>query len=162
MLPKVQRGNTGKELSRFGLGGFHQLEITTEQVAEVVSAFLAAGGNYIETARNYGGGASEVKIGRALAGRANDVILASKTSAATADDARADLETSLKTLGRDRHARDRPRDHQGHAKSQKRERRKRLGNHHPTKKTALTTHRRPRRDPTGMGRIRSRVCVEGE
>ncbi len=102
MLPKVTLGNTGKELSRYALGGFHQVEITCDVVADVVDAYLSAGGNYIETARNYGGGASEEKIGRVLKGRSEKIHLASKTSAATAEDARRDLETSLKTLGVDR------------------------------------------------------------
>lgn len=74
-LPKVELGETGKQLTRFGLGGFHQVEISTEIVVQVVDAFLAEGGNYIETARGYGDGASEAKLGRALEGRRDRVIL---------------------------------------------------------------------------------------
>ena len=48
-----------------------------------MDAYLACGGNYIETARNYGKGASEEKIGRALEGRRDRVILSSKTGATT-------------------------------------------------------------------------------
>ncbi len=101
-LPRVALGGTGKRLSRMGLGGFHQLEIDAETVAQVVDTFLACGGNYIETARGYGGGASEDKIGRALQGRRDRVVLASKTGAATADQARRDLEETLKLLRTDR------------------------------------------------------------
>ncbi|MFP4353837.1 MAG: aldo/keto reductase [Phycisphaerae bacterium] len=100
-LPKVQLGRTGKSVSRMGLGGFHQLEIDAEAVSNVIDTFLACGGNYIETARAYGSGASENKIGRALESRRDKVILASKTGAATADEARRDLEESFKQLRTD-------------------------------------------------------------
>ena len=65
-LPRVTLGTTGLQVSRLGLGGFHQVEISSEIVEQVVSAFLDVGGNYIETARGYGDGASEEKIGRVL------------------------------------------------------------------------------------------------
>jgi len=98
---KVALGRTGKQVTRYGLGGFHQVEISSEIVEQVVDAYLGCGGNYIETARNYGGGASEIKIGRALQGRRDRVVLASKTAAASADDARRELDASLDALGTD-------------------------------------------------------------
>jgi len=101
-LPRIELGRTGKRISRFALGGFHQLEITSDIVGEVVDAYLDCGGDYIETARGYGKGASEQKIGRVLAGRRDRVVLASKSGAATADDIRRDLELSLEALQTDR------------------------------------------------------------
>ncbi len=101
-LPQVRLGPTGVQVARLALGGFHQLEISSEIVAEVVDAYLAEGGNYIETARSYGRGASEAKLARALDGRRERVVLSSKTGAATADEARADVEASLKALRTDR------------------------------------------------------------
>jgi diketogulonate reductase-like aldo/keto reductase len=101
MLPKVELGRTGKVLSRFGLGGFHQVEISSEIVAQVIDTFLAHGGNYIETARSYGGGAAEDKIGRALEGRRDQVVLCSKTGARSADEARREIERSLELLRTD-------------------------------------------------------------
>ena len=100
-LPTVELGQTGKQLTRFGLGGFHQVEISSEIVTQVIDTFLAEGGNYIETARGYGNGASEDKLGRALEGRRDQVTLCSKTGAITADDARRDVEQSLKLLRTD-------------------------------------------------------------
>jgi uncharacterized protein len=100
-LPMVSLGNTGKQVSRFCLGGFHQVEISSEIVAHVVDAFLANGGNYIETARSYGGGASEEKLGRALKGRRDQVILCTKTGARSGDEARRELELSLQALQTD-------------------------------------------------------------
>jgi predicted aldo/keto reductase-like oxidoreductase len=100
-LPRITLGRTGKQLSRFGLGGFHQVEISSEIVEQVVDAFLREGGNYIETARSYGGGASEAKLGRVLEGRRDQVILCSKTGSRTADEARRDLEQTLTSLRTD-------------------------------------------------------------
>ncbi len=100
-LPKVELGDTGFTLSRLGLGGFHQVEISTEIIEQVVDAFLGVGGNYIETARGYGSGASEKKLGRVLEGRRNKVVLCSKSGAETADEIRRDIETTLTNLKTD-------------------------------------------------------------
>jgi predicted aldo/keto reductase-like oxidoreductase len=90
-----------RPLTRYGLGGFHQIKVSMDVVEQVVDAYLVAGGNYIETARGYGDGASEDKIGRVLEGRRDQVILCSKTPAKRADDARRDLEATLKALRTD-------------------------------------------------------------
>jgi predicted aldo/keto reductase-like oxidoreductase len=95
-------GRTGLEVSVLGLGGFHQVEVTQDVIDGVMDAYLAAGGNYVETAPGYGKGASELKIGRALRGRREQVVLASKTAATTADEARRDLAQSLQRLQTDR------------------------------------------------------------
>jgi hypothetical protein len=100
-LPQIELGATGYRVSRLGLGGFHQLEISSEIVEEVVSAFLEVGGNYIETARGYGRGASESKLGRALEGRRDQVVLASKSGARDGDGIRRDLECTLEELRTD-------------------------------------------------------------
>lgn len=101
MLPTITLGKTGLQVSRLGLGGFHQLEISSEIVNDVVSTFLDAGGTYIETARGYGHGASEKKLGWALEGRRDKVVLASKSGARDADGMWRDLETSLNILKTD-------------------------------------------------------------
>ncbi len=100
-LPRVELGATGLQVSRFGLGGFHQVEISSEIVEQVVSAFLEVGGNYIETARSYGPAASEEKLGRVLEGRRDQVILASKSGERSGDGIRRELEASLQALRTD-------------------------------------------------------------
>jgi aryl-alcohol dehydrogenase-like predicted oxidoreductase len=97
-LSQIALGATGLTVSRLGLGGFHQVEISTEIVTQVVDAFLEVGGTYIETARSYGGGASEIKLGRALEGRRDRVVLASKSGARDGDAMWRDLESSLTAL----------------------------------------------------------------
>jgi predicted aldo/keto reductase-like oxidoreductase len=100
-LPRIALGKTGLQVSRLGLGGYHQVEISSEIVEQVVTTYLEAGGNYIETARLYGIGASEEKIGRALKGRRDKVILVSKSYSRDADGLRMDLEASLSALQTD-------------------------------------------------------------
>lgn len=96
-------GSTGLSISALGLGGFHQVETSQRTVDAVVSRFLEWGGNYIETARGYGDGASEIKLGKALQRVSRDrTILASKSSARTRDEAAADIEASLRNLRTDR------------------------------------------------------------
>jgi len=101
MLSKTVLGNTGIAVSRLCLGGFHQVEISSEIVEQVVDAFLDVGGTYIETARGYGRGASEDKLGRALIGRRDKVVLASKSGRRDGDGIRHELEASLAALRTD-------------------------------------------------------------
>lgn len=101
LLPKVKLGNTGHEVSQLALGGFHQVEISLEIVEKVINRYQEYGGNYIETARSYGDGASEEKIGKVLAGRRDQFILCSKSGADNADDMRRDIEATLKSLRTD-------------------------------------------------------------
>lgn len=97
-LPRRPLGSTGLDVSILGLGGFHQVEIPQELVDEVVGRYLAAGGNYIETARGYGQGASEIKLGRALKGRRDGVTLATKVGAKSYEEAWTHINESLERL----------------------------------------------------------------
>jgi uncharacterized protein len=100
-LPQIELGATGLTVSRLGLGGFHQVEISSEIVEQVVDAYFDVGGNYIETARSYGSGASEEKLGRVLEGRRDQVVLASKSGKRDGEGIRRELEASLKALRTD-------------------------------------------------------------
>ena len=100
-LPKKKLADTGLELSLLGMGGFHQCEVDSEVVAEVVDEFIALGGNYIETARSYGNGGSESKIGRAIAGRREGLILGSKTVQRDAEGMWRELNETLEELQTD-------------------------------------------------------------
>ncbi len=68
-----------------------------------VSAALDAGINFFDTAEGYGNGYSEEMLGRALGGRRQEAIIASKVSEANLapDDLRAACERSLKRLNTD-------------------------------------------------------------
>jgi predicted aldo/keto reductase-like oxidoreductase len=97
-LPRIKLGKSGLSASVLGLGGFHQVEVSSEIVSQVVERYLELGGNYIETARGYGHGASEEKIGKALGGKRDQVILVSKTEDRTRDGAWSELESTLKDI----------------------------------------------------------------
>ncbi len=100
-IPRRTLGRTGLEVSVLGLGGFHQIEIGQDYVNELVDLYLEAGGNYIETARGYGRGVSERKLGCALEGRRDRVVLLSKTGQRDAEGAWRELNESLEALRTD-------------------------------------------------------------
>ena len=100
-IPRRVLGRTGLDVSVLGLGGFHQVEIGQDDVTNLVDAYLGAGGNYVETARSYGGGVSERKVGKALEGRRERVVLVSKTGQRDAEGAWREINESLQVLGTD-------------------------------------------------------------
>ena len=103
-------GNSDLDVSRLTLGGnVFGGNADEEQSFAVLDAFTAAGGNSIDTADLYTGGASETIIGRWLAARGNraDVVIATKVGMVKgmdnlkADNIKAAAEGSLKRLGVD-------------------------------------------------------------
>jgi aryl-alcohol dehydrogenase-like predicted oxidoreductase len=80
----VSMGDSGLKVSRACLGtmnfGTHTgLAATGEpEAAKIIDAFLGAGGNFIDTADVYNGGDAEQITGRALRGRRDEVVLATK------------------------------------------------------------------------------------
>ena len=61
-------------------GGEYWGEQPEADSAAAVRAALDAGVNFFDTAENYGRGASEGVLGRALAGRRKEAVIASKVS----------------------------------------------------------------------------------
>ncbi|MCD6520229.1 MAG: aldo/keto reductase [Anaerolineae bacterium] len=100
-IPQRVLGKTGLKVSVLGLGGFHQVEIGQSYVERLVERYLEAGGNYIETARSYGGGAAERKLGRALVGKRAEIVLVSKTGQREAEGAWQEINESLEALKTD-------------------------------------------------------------
>jgi aryl-alcohol dehydrogenase-like predicted oxidoreductase len=68
---------------------------------DLLARALDMGVNYYDTARIYGQGKSEEILGRAIKGKRNKIVLASKTYSNTKETILKDIETSLKTLGTD-------------------------------------------------------------
>ncbi len=94
-------GNTGMQLSLIGFGGFHLVETPQQQVNELLNKYLDRGGNYIETAAQYGDTMSESKIGNAVSSRRNEFFLATKCLERTRDKATESIDRSLKNLQTD-------------------------------------------------------------
>lgn len=91
-------GKTGLKTSLLGFGGFHLLEIPSQDAENLLNAYLDAGGNYIETASGYGRGESERKIGRGVGRRRSEFILASKIDSRTREAAAREIDESLRNL----------------------------------------------------------------
>lgn len=106
----VELGKTGFKVSKLGLGGAPLGgdfgEMTDEQAVRVVHLALELGINFIDTAPLYGRGESERRIGLALKGKRNEVILATKAvmrgDAYSYDNTIRSVEQSLQRLQTDR------------------------------------------------------------
>ncbi len=68
---------------------------------DILARALDLGINYYDTARIYGRGKSEQILGRAIKGKRDKIVLASKTFSNTRETILKDIETSLETLGTD-------------------------------------------------------------
>ena len=76
-------GRTGVQVSTLSLGAMNFGRIgntTQEEATAIVDAALEAGINLIDTADMYSGGQSEEMVAKAIAGRREDVVLATKAS----------------------------------------------------------------------------------
>lgn len=102
-------GRTGFQVSKLGLGGAPLGggfgPVTDQSAADVIHAALDAGINLIDTAPLYGGGESERRIGKALRGRRDSVIVATKAvsrgEAYSYDNVIRSVENSLRRLETD-------------------------------------------------------------
>jgi aryl-alcohol dehydrogenase-like predicted oxidoreductase len=78
----VQLGRSGLRVSRICLGtmnfGNEQWGCDEPTSVKIIDAYLGAGHNFIDTANVYAGGRSEEIVGRAVASRRDDVVLATK------------------------------------------------------------------------------------
>ena len=103
-LPVRELGRTGIKVPILGFGsGSRFLMYKDEDKAiEALNRAIDLGISYIDTAHSYGDGKSEERVGRVMATRRKEVTLATKLSARTADQARRQIELSLKRLQTDR------------------------------------------------------------
>ncbi len=77
-MKTVRLGKTGLEVSRVGMGGIPLTRPTEAEAIKLVQRALDLGVNFIDTAFGYGAGMSEERIGKAIAGRRDQVIIATK------------------------------------------------------------------------------------
>ena len=92
-------GNSDLNVSVIGFGGIPIQGVPDIEATRVVHAALDNGINFFDSARAYTD--SETKIGRALTGKRDGVVLATKSMARTAEAMNADLEHSLRNLQTD-------------------------------------------------------------
>ena len=95
----VTLGSTGITVNKNGFGALPIQRITTEEAVKLVRKAYDAGITFFDTARSYSD--SEVKLGEALSGIRDKVIIATKTPSTTVEGFWKDLETSLNNLRTD-------------------------------------------------------------
>src|SRR5260370_749074 len=83
-MTERELGKSGLRVSALGLGCMGMSEfydpkkLNDEESIRVIHRYLDAGGNFLDTADMYGVGRNEVLVGKAIAGRRNRVVLATK------------------------------------------------------------------------------------
>ncbi len=111
----ISLGTSGLKVSRLCLGamnfGNDQWGCDEPTSAKIIDAFLERGFNFIDTANTYAGGRSEEIVGRAIAARRDEVVLATKGFSPegpgpnqwgnSRENLTASLEASLRRLGTD-------------------------------------------------------------
>lgn len=98
-MEKIRLGKTGMMVTKLGFGGIPIQRLTQDEAVAVVKRCLDLGITYIDTANGYT--TSEECIGKAIAGRRKDVIIATKSGGRTREDTEKHLALSLKRLGTD-------------------------------------------------------------
>lgn len=103
-MPSRRLGRTGISVPilGFGSGSRFLMYKDDEQAHAALNRAIDLGIAYIDTAHSYGDGKSEERVGRVMATRRKEVVLATKIAARTADQARRQIELSLKRLNTDR------------------------------------------------------------
>ena len=103
-MPMRELGETGLKVSLAGLGCFPLGGggVPEKQAIAVVRRAHELGINYFDTAESYGRGRSEERVGRALKGIRDEVIVATKTLRYDKKGALEQLEGSLKRLRMER------------------------------------------------------------
>jgi len=102
-LPHRPFGQTGIKVPilAFGAGSRFVSYESDDEALKVLNRAIDLGMTYIDTAHSYGDGKSEERIGQLMPTRRKEVVLQTKLSARTADDARRQIELSLKRLQTD-------------------------------------------------------------
>jgi predicted aldo/keto reductase-like oxidoreductase len=95
-LPQRDYGTSGDRISVVGFGGIMIKKMPQPRADDLVAEAVRRGVTYFDVAPGYGD--AEERLGPALAPVRDEVFLACKTLQRTADDARAELERSLKRL----------------------------------------------------------------
>lgn len=99
MQDMVKLGKTGIEVGKNGFGALPIQRVNDEEAVKILRRAYDGGIRFFDTARAYSD--SEHKVGLALADVRENIILATKTGAQTAEGMWKDLETSLENLKTD-------------------------------------------------------------
>jgi aryl-alcohol dehydrogenase-like predicted oxidoreductase len=98
-MEKMRLGKSNLMVTRIGFGGIPIQRLNEEDAVAVVRRCLDHGINFIDTANAYT--TSEGRIGKAIAGRRDSLIIATKTTNRSREGIIKHLDNSLKQLGTD-------------------------------------------------------------
>ena len=98
-MRKVTLGKSGLKVSAVGFGGIPIQRLSDNGAVEVLHRAFELGVNFIDTAASYAD--SEQKIGLAIQGRRDELVLASKSNKTGRDEFMRELDSSLEKLGVD-------------------------------------------------------------
>ena len=98
-MDTIRLGKTEIMIPRLGFGGIPIQRLAEDDAVAVVRKCIDLGITYIDTANGYT--TSEERIGKAISGRREGLILATKSHARTREGIEKDLDLSLKRLGVD-------------------------------------------------------------
>lgn len=93
----IPLGKSGLMASEVGFGGIPIQRVTDEEAQRVLTRCLDLGVTFLDTAHGYGN--SEERIGRAIKGRRDGLVIATKCPARDAATFRGQMETSFQRLG---------------------------------------------------------------
>lgn len=96
-MEKIRLGKTEMMVSRIGFGGIPIQRVSEDEAIAVVKRCLDLGINFIDTANGYT--TSEERIGKAISGRREGLVLATKSGSRESDGIKRHLQQSLKQLG---------------------------------------------------------------
>ena len=96
-MEKIRLGRTDMMVSRLGLGSIPLQRLPEEYAITIIRRSLDLGINFIDTANAYT--TSEERIGKAISGRREGIVLATKSQARTREELENHLQLSLKQLG---------------------------------------------------------------
>jgi len=98
-MDRIRLGRTGMMVSRLGFGGIPIQRVSDDEAVAVVRKCLDLGVTFLDTANAYT--TSEARIGRAINGRRQEVIIATKSGSRTREGLERHLKLSLERLGVD-------------------------------------------------------------
>jgi len=96
-MEKIRLGKTEMMVSKLGFGGIPIQRLSEDEAVAVVRRCLELGITFIDTANGYT--TSEERIGKAISGQREGLILATKSGARTREGVEEHLKLSLKRLG---------------------------------------------------------------
>ncbi|MCC6231373.1 MAG: aldo/keto reductase, partial [Verrucomicrobiales bacterium] len=102
-IPQRTLGRTGIQVPvlGFGCGSRFLMYADDDTALAALHHAIDLGICYLDTAHSYGNGKSEERVGRAMPARRREVVLATKIAARTAEEARRQIELSLRRLQTD-------------------------------------------------------------